>query len=81
MKATKENNKIILELGNDEALVLLHWLFQFNKNDDATFFEDQAEERVLWDIEAVLEQTMHEILSNNYTELLSKAREKIRDEK
>lgn len=81
MEAIQENNRIIIELSNDEALVLLNWLFRFNEMDNKNFIEDQAEERVLWDIEAVLEKSMTETLSKDYTELLSKARDKVRDTK
>jgi len=82
MESTKENNKIILELSNEESLVLLNWLFRFNANanENTASFEDQAEERVLWDMEAVLEKIMSETLSSDYAELLSQARQKVRDE-
>lgn len=79
MEAIQDSNRILLQLSNEEGLVLLNWLFRFNENDNTIFFEDQAEERVLWDIEAVLEKNMLEIFGSNYTELLSKARAKIRD--
>lgn len=79
MEAIQDNNRVLLQLSNEEALVLGDWLFRFNENDNLSVFEDQAEERVLWDLEGVLEKTMSEIFSKDYTELLSKAREKIRD--
>ena len=56
MESIQKNNKIRLELSNEEALVLLSWLSRFNETDNTSFFEDQAEERVLWDIEAVIEK-------------------------
>ncbi|KAF5041102.1 hypothetical protein DSECCO2_526490 [anaerobic digester metagenome] len=80
METIKDNNKILLELSDDEALVLLNWLFRFNASDNDTFFEDQAEQRVLWDMEAVLERAVSATFDNNYQEILSKARQKIRDE-
>lgn len=79
MESIQKNNKIRLELSNEEALVLLSWLSRFNETDNTSFFEDQAEERVLWDIEAVIEKAMSETLSSDYSELLLKARNKVRD--
>lgn len=80
METIKDNNKILLQLSDDEALVLLNWLFRFNESDNNTFFEDQAEQRVLWDMESVLEKVVSATFENNYQEILSKARQKIRDE-
>lgn len=79
MESKKENSGISLNLSNEEALVLLNWVFRFNDGENDSFFEDQAEERVLWDIEAVLEKVITEIFDGDYTELLAKAREKVRD--
>ena len=44
-------NRVSIELSGDEALVLFEWITRFNKREDAEF-EDQAEQRVLWDIES-----------------------------
>ncbi len=65
-------------LSRDEALVLYEWISRFNKRDDVTF-EDQAEQRVLWDIEASLEAILEEPFSNEYDALLAAARGRIRD--
>lgn len=46
-------NKVVLELSSDEALVLLDWLCRFNALKTSSF-EDQAEQRVPWDLEARL---------------------------
>lgn len=73
-------DKIILELSNDEALVLFDWLKRFNENENNQF-EDQAEERVLWDIEALLEKSLIILFNENYNELLQTARKRIRDQK
>jgi len=80
MESNKLNKKIVLNLSNDEALVLLNWLIRFNENEMPSLFEDQSEERVLFDLESVLEQSISEIFSKNYKELLSQARDNIRDE-
>lgn len=69
--------KVTLELSNDEALVLFDWIKRFN---EATHtFEDQAEERVLWDIEAMLEEKLVEPFADDYRQKLSAARGRVRD--
>ena len=79
MESKKKNNGISLSLSNEEALVLLNWVFRFNELENDNFFDDQAEKRVLWDIEAVLEKVITEVFSGNYEEILAKARESVRD--
>lgn len=70
---------ICLKLTNEEALVLFDWISRFNE-DDKNVFQDQAEQRVLWDIEAMLEEQLVEPLDENYDELLKSARDKVRDQ-
>lgn len=79
MKSSQNKDGILLQLNNEEAIVLLNWLFRFNEAENGELFEDQAEQRVLWDIEAVLEQITSEIFNEDYTKMLSRARDKIRD--
>ena len=40
-----------LKLSHDEAIVFFEWLARFNAFEEHQF-EDQAEQRVLWDLEA-----------------------------
>lgn len=47
------DSEIQLDLSRDEALVFFEWLSRFNKDEDSKF-ADQAEQRVLWAIEAQL---------------------------
>ena len=47
-----QTTRVKLELTGDEALVLYEWLTRFNQRDDVEF-ADQAEERVLCDLEAM----------------------------
>ena len=77
MKTPK--SPICLKLTNEEALVLFDWISRFNE-DDKNVFQDQAEQRVLWDIEAMLENQLVEPLDENYNELLKSARDKVRDQ-
>lgn len=79
MKSKQNENKIVVELTKEEAIVLLDWLSRFNESENRDFFQDQAEERVLWDMEASIEKVIGETFDNNYAEILSKAREKVRD--
>lgn len=70
--------KVTLELSPDEALIFFEWLHRFNEAQNKTF-EDQAEQRVLWNMEAMLESALVEPLDPNYDELLAAARAKVRD--
>ena len=80
MKTNNENMNVTITLSENEALVLLEWLHNFNEGDHATLFRDQAEQRVLWDMEAELETVVSGIFDGNYQEILEKARREIRDE-
>jgi len=80
MKANNENKNIAITLSEYEALVLFEWLHNFNEEDHPTLFQDQVEQRVLWDMEAELEKVFSITFDSNYQEILSKARQKIRDE-
>ncbi len=80
MVARKDNKNVVVNFSEDEALVLLEWLIKFNEKGESLLFEDkQAEERVLFDLEASLEKIVSETFKGNYLEILSKARQKIRD--
>ena len=80
MEAKQNKDKVSIELSNEEALVLLNWLFRFNEGDNPDLFEDQSEERILWDLEASLEKITSATFEKNYSEVLERAREKVRDE-
>ena len=79
MEAQKDKNKVLIEMTNEEALVFLDWLFRFNEGDNSNLFEDRAEERVLWDLEASLEKITSSTFDKDYYQILEKAREKVRD--
>lgn len=66
-----------LALDGDEALVLFEWLARFNNG--TSDFEDQAEQRVLWDLEAMLEKALVAPLRADCTDLLATAPERVRD--
>jgi hypothetical protein len=70
--------KVTLELSREEAIVFFEWLARFNKSED-WHFEDQAEQRVLWNLEATMESVLVEPFDPNYTQILATARAKVRD--
>ncbi len=64
--------KINIELTIEEAIILFEFITKFNEK--KYNFKDQSEQRVLWDLECILEKQV------DYSfEDLEKAREKIRD--
>ncbi|OGY75798.1 MAG: hypothetical protein A2445_00315 [Candidatus Jacksonbacteria bacterium RIFOXYC2_FULL_44_29] len=78
------NKKIIkveMIFNQSEALILSDFLSRFNqlKSFDGFKFEDQAEQRVLWDIECCLEKFLTEPYIANWGEALKQAREEVRD--
>ena len=75
------NPKLSIELSKNEALVFFEFLTRFNQKDWPEIFEDQAEQRVLWDIEAILEKELVEPFKPDYEEIIKQARETIRDKK
>lgn len=72
-------DEVSLGLSRDEALVLLEWLARTGAGEQPAAFEDQAEQRVLWDLEAVLEKHLVEPFKSDYRELLEAARSRVRD--
>lgn len=68
MESIKEKEGILLKLSNDEALVLANWLFRFNETDHTKFIEHQSENRILWDMESILEKSTNEIFTHNYAD-------------
>ncbi len=72
-------DSVNIKLTKDEAIVLFEFLYRFNNSNDFDGFEDQAEQRVLWNIESILENSLTEPLQTNYRDILEIAREKNRD--
>lgn len=70
--------RVTIELTSDEALVLYDWLARFNQQ-ETPGFADQAEERVLFDLEAMLEKALVVPLQSDYATLLAQARSTVRD--
>lgn len=70
---TDEN--VELRLTTAEALVLFEWLAA--AHDAKALTMDEAEQRVLWDLESQLETKLIEPLMPNYTELLNAAKKAV----
>jgi len=64
-------------LSADEALVLFEWVSRFTETPSGEF-EDQAEEKVLWIIEGILEKALVAPFRADYGELLAAARDAVR---
>lgn len=69
---------IKIELNGDQAIVLFDWLARLNEA-GGHGFEDSAEQRVLWDLEADLESKLVAPLMSDYKMRLASARARIRD--
>lgn len=74
-----DDNVVAISLSRDEALVLFEWLARTGSAENPANFEDQAEQRVLWDIGAMLESVLSEPFREDYAELLVAARTRVRD--
>ncbi len=79
MEAIEKSNGIFLQLSKNEALVLQDWLGRFNEKEKTNVVVDEAEQRILWDMEAAFEKLLSEPFEPNYTELVKNAKECIRD--
>ena len=69
-----------IKLTKNEALVLFEFLSRFNEAEQNEIFEDKAEEKILWLINAQLEKQLVEPFMPNYRDILDKARKEIRDQ-
>ena len=76
-----KNNQVNIEISKNEAIVLFEFLERFNQIKNKKIFEDQAEQRVLWDLESILENKLVELFNENYKKIVYNARQIVRDEK
>ncbi len=72
---------ISFTLRYEEAVVLSDLLARWDRDGtaDALPFEDQAEQRVLWDLGATLETVLDDVFSGAYAEVVRSARAAVRD--
>ncbi|CAM2981621.1 hypothetical protein [Skermania piniformis] len=73
------NEPITVELTRDHALVLVGWLARTTESRQPAEFVDQAEERVLLDLESNVAYQLTEPLRADYHELIRAARARVRD--
>jgi hypothetical protein len=70
---------VSIGLTKDEALVLFEFLSRFSSQ-DVLEIQDQAEERALWNLACSLEKVLAEPFSERWVEIISEARERLRDD-
>ena len=75
-------DEVVLGLSHDEALVLFDWLTRTDErtNGFRDLVDDQAEQRALWNLTALLERVLIEPFSAQYRDLVEQARDSLRDE-
>jgi hypothetical protein len=76
---TTPDAAVSLSLTADEALVLFEFLQRFS-DEDCLRIEDQAEQRVLWNLCSMLEKSLSVPFAADYSIRLAEARDRLRDE-
>ena len=74
MEITKKSNDYIIKLNNYEVLVFFDWLVKFVENNE---INDEAEQKILYDLECLLESTLEEPFMKNYKNLIHIAKKSI----
>lgn len=70
-------DKVKVELSRNEALVLVDFLLRFRDN-ELLAVEDESEVQVLYDLCAMVESEVPELLDEKYVDLLWNARDAIK---
>lgn len=73
------SDDLSIDLSGDFALVLLALVARLNQSDDLVF-EDQAEQRALWDLESLLESVLPTVVSVDFVSAVEAARSRLRDQ-
>ena len=58
--------KVTIELTNTEGIILSDLIAKLTKEDNHTEIIDEAEEKLLWDLECILEKQTRIIFNKNY---------------
>lgn len=76
MDIRKESNDYILKLNGDEVLVFFEWLVKFNKDNELS---DKAEQKILSNLECLLESVLEEHFMEDYKDIINRAKRYIID--
>ena len=76
MEITKKSNDYIIKLNNYEVLVFFDWLVKFVENNE---INDEAEQKILYDLECLLESTLEEPFMEDYKDIINRAKRYIID--
>ncbi len=79
MESKQSKNGIKIELSKDEAIVLFDWISRINEGEATNLRLDQAEMRILWDLEASFEKVIDEIFAEDYNKIVAQAKQKVQD--
>lgn len=80
-RMASDESSVTITLTRDEAIVLFEFLTRYSDGPHELRIDDQSEQRVLWDMQAQLESTLHEPINNpNYENRLAEARGAVRDD-
>jgi hypothetical protein len=78
-EADELSKSFSIDLTGAEAIVLFEFLARCNENEKYSI-EDKSEQRVLWDIECILEKSLVAPLSKHYAKILRQARSKVKNQ-
>ena len=74
------DHSVTICLTQSEAIVLFEFLHRHDESGSKQVFIDQAEQRICWDLIAVLEkQLFGPMVQPDYEQRVAKAREEVRD--
>ncbi|MBS6726478.1 hypothetical protein INP98_03520 [Haemophilus parainfluenzae] len=76
MDIRKESNDYILKLNGDEVLVFFEWIVKFNKDNELS---DKAEQKILSNLECLLESVLEEPFMEDYKDIINRAKRYIID--
>lgn len=72
------SDDITITLSRNESLVFFEFLSRYTE-EGRLDIQDQAEQRVLWNLQAALESALPEPFAHDYLQHLQRARQSVRD--
>jgi hypothetical protein len=79
MESKQSKDGIKIEFSKDEAIVLFDWISRINEGEATNLRLDQAEMRILWDLEASFEKVINEIFAEDYNKIVAQAKQRVQD--